>query len=358
MLDPETCWAAVAARDAGSEGTFVYGVVSTGVYCRPSCASRLPKRGNVRFYADPSAAEADGLRPCLRCRPNGTRDPHAEMVRDACAFIDANLDEELTLRSLSARAGLSPAHFQRLFKARIGITPKQYVEAARMKRLKRELRQASSVTDAIYSAGFGSASRVYERVDTRIGMTPHQYRHGGSGTEISYASHETALGLLMLAATDRGICFVQFGDTAEELLRQLRAEYPNAKIVPADEKRSDQMEIWTAALNRHIAEGRPAKDLPLDLRGTAFQMKVWAFLQTIPSGSLCSYAEVATGIGQPAAVRAAANACGSNRVALLIPCHRVIRGDGSLGGYRFGFERKRALIDRERTSLREDRRGC
>jgi AraC family transcriptional regulator of adaptative response/methylated-DNA-[protein]-cysteine methyltransferase len=186
-------------------------------------------------------------------------------------------------------------------------------------------------------------------------MTPHQYRQGGSGTEISYATQETALGLLMLAATDRGICFVQFGETTEELLRQLRTEYPNAKIVTPDEIGSGQMEIWMAALNRHITEGRPAPDLPLDLRGTAFQMKVWAFLQTIPSGSLCSYAEVANGIGHPTAVRAAASACGSNRAALLIPCHRVIRGDGSLGGYRWGLEPKRALIDCERREGRDKR---
>lgn len=350
MLVSETCWAAVAARDARADGKFLYGVLSTGVYCRPSCTSKLAKRENVRFYSDSAAAESQGLRSCLRCRPNGPADRHTETVRDACAYIDENPNGNLSLRYLAGRAKLSPGHFQRLFKARVGISPKEYAEAARLKRLKQELREAPSVTDAIYGAGFGSGSRVYERVNKRIGMTPLQYREGGSGTGISYVAHDTALGPLMMGATDRGVCFVQFGASEEELLNLLRAEYPNAEITRARDARSEQMARWVTALGHHIAEGGPAPDLPIDVRGTAFQMKVWSFLQSIPCGQLASYAEVARGIGAPGAVRAAANACGANMVAVLIPCHRVIRGDGSLGGYRWGTARKRLLIESERAS--------
>lgn len=355
MLDLEECWRAVTARDSSRDGAFFYGVLTTGVFCRPSCPSRRPRRENVRFYADASAAAADGLRPCQRCRPTGPADPHLDMIGAVCAYIDAHAgdfsDGDLSLEALATRAGLSPSHFQRLFTRTVGISPKRYVEAARLRRLKTELRQAPSVTDAIYGAGFGSGSRVYERVDSRIGMTPRQYREGGRGTEISYVAHETALGPLMMAATDRGICFVQFGESRDDLLAQLRAEYPAARITPAEAERSEQMALWMKALAAHIAEGGPTPDLPLDVRGSAFQMKVWAFLQTIPTGKLLSYAELAAGVGQPAAVRAAASACAANRIALLIPCHRVIRGDGSLGGYRWGLDRKRVLIDRERRQI-------
>lgn len=263
-------------------------------------------------------------------------------------YIAAHADEPLSLAALAARTRLSPFHFQRRFKAVIGVTPKQYVDACRMDRLKAGLRSRGSVTGAIYDAGFGSASRVYERVDTRLGMTPGQYREGGKGVSISYAVAKTPLGLTMMAATDRGLCSVQFGASERELLAQLEREYPGATIAPMNAAARTPFAQWMAALAAHLEGTRPRLDLPLDVRGTAFQMKVWSFLQRIPYGEVRSYAEVAEGIGSPKAVRAVGSACAANRIAVAIPCHRVIRGDGGLGGYRWGLARKRALIDAER----------
>ena len=348
--DAETCWTAVESRDASKDGAFVYGVLTTGVYCRPSCASRRPLRRNVRFYATPRDAERDGLRACRRCRPNldPAQDTRDVRIRKACELIARHVDEPLSLKRLAAAAGLSPFHFQRRFKAAVGLTPKEFHEAERVRALKAGLKSASSVTAAIYDAGFGSSSRVYERVDTRLGMTPAQYRQGGRGIAISYATSQTPLGLMMVGATDRGICFIQFGDSEMALRAQLTAEYPEAKHAPMPDAQTATFNAWMRALAAYLDGGRTSLDLPLDVRGTAFQMRVWRYLQTIPHGEVQSYAEVARGIGRPAAARAVAQACASNTIALAIPCHRVIRGDGGLGGYRWGLARKRALIDRER----------
>ena len=272
----------------------------------------------------------------------------AERIRKVCDFIRSHPDEQLQLTELAAQANLSRFHFQRSFKAVVGLTPRQFVEANRLEKLKGHLRTRPSVTDAIYEAGFGSSSRVYERVDTRLGMTPAQYRGGGKDVAISYVSVDSVLGRMMIGATDRGLCFVQFADDDEDLLKRLRAEYPAARLEPMREPHPKRFELWMTALRDHLAGERPSLDLPLDLRATAFQMKVWRYLQSIPYGSVQSYSEVAAGIGQPSAARAVARACAANRVALIIPCHRVIRGTGELGGYRWGIERKRVLIDRER----------
>lgn len=271
-------------------------------------------------------------------------------IQTVCDYIRAHPEEPLGLRQLAQSAGLSPFYFQRSFKAVVGVTPKQFVDSCRVGSLKGQLRARPSVTDAIYEAGFGSGSRVYERADKSLGMTPRQYQSGGSQTAISYVSVKSPLGRMMIAATDRGLCFVQFGESDEDLLAQLRAEYPQARLESMRKPWPEQFRLWIEALERHM-EGEPVSlDLPLDLRATAFQMKVWRYLQTIPAGNTQSYAEVAAGVGNPKAVRAVARACATNRVGIVIPCHRVIRSTGEMGGYRWGIERKRALLEKERSA--------
>ncbi len=350
-MNDQQCWEALQARDTDQDGRFWYGVLTTGVYCRPSCRSRLPRRRNVRYFASTAEAQASGLRPCKRCRPDGmaAADQRTQKMHALCRYIESHAQDALTLEALGAQANLSPFHLQRQFRAVIGVTPRQYVEACRLRVLRGELKAGETVTQAIHEAGFGSGSRLYEKVSTRLGMTPGQYRARGAGTQISYASAPSALGLVMMGATDRGLCFVQFGASEAELIEMLRAEYPAAQIAAMAETMRSEFERWMQALSAHLAGAPDAPALPLDLRGTALQMKVWAYLQQIPSGELRSYSEVAEAIGAPRAVRAVASACARNRVGVLVPCHRVIRGDGSMGGYKWGLERKRALIDAERT---------
>jgi AraC family transcriptional regulator of adaptative response/methylated-DNA-[protein]-cysteine methyltransferase len=268
-------------------------------------------------------------------------------IRQAAAYIQANCERELPLRTLSKEAGLSPFHFQRSFKSVVGVTPKQYQEACRLRTLKQELREGDDVLQAIFAAGFGSTSRVYERVDTRLGMTPSEYRAGGAQVGITHATIHTWLGLLTIGATDRGLCFVQFGASEDELIGAMRREYPSARISALPKPWPEPFWEWVRALERHLEGANSGLDLPLDIRATAFQMKVWRYLQSIPYGQTRSYREVAEGIGQPTAARAVAAACASNRVALVIPCHRVIRGTGEPGGYRWGLERKRAMLEGE-----------
>ena len=268
-------------------------------------------------------------------------------IQQAAEYIQANWQQPLPLRTLSKRAGLSPFHFQRSFKSLVGITPRQYQEACRLRALKQELRQGDDVLDAIFAAGFGSTSRVYERVDTRLGMTPSQYRAGGAHVEISHATVRTRLGLLAIGATDRGLCFVQFGASQDELTARLKDEYPSARLTALRPPWPEPLRAWIRALEEHLEGARPRLDLPLDIRATAFQMRVWRYLQSIPYGESRSYKSIAAAIGQPSAARAVASACARNRVALVIPCHRVIRGSGEPGGYRWGIERKRALLARE-----------
>lgn len=349
LINDDDKWQAVLTRDAAHDGEFLYGVTTTGVFCRPSCPSRRPKRENVRFYAHAKAAITDGLRPCRRCRPlQDTGDAAGvHTLLDLCRHIDAHPDEVHSLAALGERVGLSTFQVHRLFKRMLGLTPKQYADAARLRTVKHGLRAAPSVTEAIYDAGYGSGSRLYERVDTRLGMTPQQYRRGGAGVAISFAFGRTPLGLTLIGATDRGVCFLQFGDSQDALLVELTKEYPNATLAPMPAP-SPQFDTWMAALAAHLEGRRPGPALPLDVHGTAFQLKVWDFLQRIPRGEVMSYAEVAQAIGMPKATRAVANACAHNRIGVLIPCHRVIRGNGELGGYRWGLPRKRALLDAER----------
>jgi AraC family transcriptional regulator of adaptative response/methylated-DNA-[protein]-cysteine methyltransferase len=349
-MNEELRWKAVVARDGAQDGRFLYGVLTTGIYCRPSCPSRRPLRGNVRFYDKAADAERDGLRPCKRCRPLAVcaDEAGAEKIHALCRYIREHVGESLTLERLGARTHWSPYHLQRRFKAVLGVTPKEFVEACRLDALKRGLRGGASVTGAIYAAGFGSASRVYERAATHLGMTPRQFSAGAAGIELSYAYSETPLGPLLMGASDRGLCFVEFGDGEAQLLARLRAEFPGAAIGKMSPREDVPFALWMRALSDYLAGDAVGLDLPLDLRGTAFQMKVWNYLRKIPRGEVRSYGEVARAIRRPRAARAVAAACAANRVALLVPCHRVIRGDGGLGGYRWGLERKRQLIDRER----------
>lgn len=344
----DACWAAVERRDAAQDGAFLFGVLTTGVYCRPSCPARRPLRRNVRFYADAAAAERDGLRACRRCRPNDPT-PRARMLA-LCEVIRTRADsgEPLTLAVLARAAGLSRGHLQRTFRAAIGVSPREFVESCRLETLKRGLRAGESVTSAIYDAGFASSSRVYERADRRLGMTPREYRAGGRDLAISYATFATPVGRALLAATDRGVCFVELGEDDAELTRRLRREFPAAAIAPARRTADPQFRAWVAALRAHLADGSPLPALPLAVRASAFRLKVWRYLQTIPRGETRSYTEVARAIGRRSAVRAVAGACAANPVALVVPCHRVLRADGALGGYRWGVERKRRLLERER----------
>jgi AraC family transcriptional regulator of adaptative response/methylated-DNA-[protein]-cysteine methyltransferase len=346
------CWAALQRRDRAFDGRFVFGVSTTGVYCRPSCAAKHPLRGNVRFFDTPEAAERAAFRACKRCRPLEAAAPvapDAERVRAACAYIRAHATGRVTLRQLSARAGVSPFHFQRTFKAAVGLTPQQYLQACRLGRLKTELRSTASITDAAYASGYGSSSRMYERADANLGMTPAAYRAGGRGLTIACASAATPLGRLMMGATDRGVCFVQFGGSDEALLDAIAREFPSAQVTPLRRPYPPLFGVWMAAVLGHLQELPDRPDVPLDVRATAFQTRVWRYLQGVPRGGVRSYADVARGIGRPSAVRAVARACASNPVALVVPCHRVIRGDGSLGGYRWGLARKRALLELERS---------
>jgi AraC family transcriptional regulator, regulatory protein of adaptative response / methylated-DNA-[protein]-cysteine methyltransferase len=274
-------------------------------------------------------------------------------VREVCRYLESHTDESPKLAELAARAGLSQFHFQRSFKTVVGVTPKKYLEALRVNKLKESLRTSTDVADAVYSAGYGSSSRVYEYTDTRLGMTPKQYRQQGRGVNITHVTIDTgSVGLMTIGATDRGLCFVQFGDSADQLLTALMSEYPLATHEPMSQPAHPELQRWLTALTNHLAGKQPHLDLPLDIRATAFQMRVWNYLRAIPYGEVQSYGEVAAGVGAPKAIRAVASACARNTVALVIPCHRVIRGSGEMGGYRWGLARKRALIDRERAAKR------
>jgi len=346
---------ALADRDRKYDGAFVYGVITTGVYCRPSCASRPAKPQNVRFFANPAAAEAAGLRACKRCQPRAAQDRAVQRMQALAVYIENNAGEALTLAYLAKRAHLSPAHLQRTFKAVLGVSPKEYLDAARLRRLKGGLKAGKSVLGATIDAGFQSTSRIYVQASRSLGMTPSAYRRGGMGETLSYAARTTGMGLLLMAATDRGVCFAQFGESEAALIAQLKKEFPNATHVPSSMARSRELDAWISAFEAHVANHGPRPELPLDLRGTAFQIRVWRFLLQIPEGEVVSYAELARGIGAPQAVRAAASACAANRIAVLVPCHRVLRADGGLGGYRWGIERKRVLIDRERARQAQSR---
>lgn len=352
LADPR--YARLRARDRAADGQFVYAVTSTGVFCRPSCAARPARPENIRLYDTPAAARAAGFRPCRRCRPEA-EGPDAETLRlqAVAAHITAHADETLTLAELGERFGISPFHLQRRFTEVIGVSPKAFQAHARLQTFKAALRAGEDVLGATFGAGYGSTSRVYAAVEAALGMTPSAYRRGGAGEEIIYALRQTSLGLLLMAATARGVCLVAFGESEGGLVAELAAEFPQARLAPAPPASRAPLDDWMAVLEAELGgDARPAAAagdlLPLDIRGTAFQLRVWRLLLSVPSGQVVSYGEIAEAIGNPKAVRATGAACGANRLAVLIPCHRAVRGDGALAGYRWGIPRKRALLAAER----------
>ncbi len=349
--DSEALWHAVTSKDHRFDGNFVFAVSSTGIYCRPSCPSRRPRRERVSFYRLPEAAEQAGFRACRRCHPRRAVaiDPQVEVVRRACKFIDDHEDENIDLATLGHHVGLSAFHLQRVFKSVMGITPRQFAQSRRTNRFKAGIRRGESVTNAMYDAGYGSSSRLYERATAELGMTPATYSRGGRGAAINYTIAQSPLGRLLVAATEKGICAVRLGDSDDALEADLRGEFSAAKI----EHNDGPLGEWVQEILDQLAGKQPHVDLPLDIQSTAFQRRVWEALRTIPCGSTRSYGDVAKAIGQPKAVRAVARACATNPVALVIPCHRVIREDRSLGGYRWGLERKKKLLQRERSSSPE-----
>lgn len=342
LADPR--WASVRTRDVRADGRFFYSVRTTGVYCRPSCASRLARPENVAFHASAEAAQRAGFRPCKRCGPDeavaGAK--QIEKIAGLCRFIEA-AQQAPSLDALGRRAGMSPWHLQRSFKAATGLTPKQYADAHRAQRVRASLAGASSVTDAIYATGFNSNGRFYAQADAMLGMTPTRLRAGGAGLEIRFAIGECSLGSILVASSDRGVCAILLGDDPEALARELQDRFPGSRLLGAD----GDFENRVATVVGLVEAPRIGVDLPLDIRGTAFQQRVWHALREIPAGSTCSYAEVARRIGKPSATRAVAQACAANALAVAIPCHRVVRTDGALSGYRWGVERKRALLERE-----------
>ena len=346
-------WDAVLSRDASRDGSFVFAVRSTGIYCRPSCPARRPRREQVQFFQLPEAAEQAGFRACRRCRPRRVRHhhPEIELVRRVCAAIEENDEQPLTLEKLSASTGLSAHHLQRTFKEVMGITPRQYAESRRLTQFKANVKSGASVTAAMYDAGYGSSRGLYEKSSAHLGMTPATYGRGGRGMRIIYTIADCTLGRLLVAATERGVCSVALGDSDTELVKGLFAEYPNASIDSKDTAISPSLNLWLNQVLEHINRKTARIDLPLDIRATAFQWRVWDELRQIPLGATRSYQQIANAIGKPKAVRAVARACASNHAALVIPCHRVVREDKTLGGYRWGLERKRKLLDTEEHAL-------
>ena len=345
--DDDARWRAIERRDRAADGTFVYSVQTTGVYCRPSCAARRPRRENVSFHATCADAERAGFRPCKRCRPNapGLAEQHAAAVAKACRLIE-EAEEVPGLAVLARAAGLSRFHFHRVFKAVTGVTPKAYADAHRGKRVREELASSGTVTEAIYGAGFNSSGRFYDASPGLLGMTPTEFRSGGGGNVIRFAVGECSLGAILVAATDKGVCAIEFGDDPDALVRGLEDRFPKARLLGGDAA-FEQLVAKVVGLVEAPAQGL---DLPLDIRGTAFQQRVWNAIRAIPAGSTASYREIAKRIGAPKAVRSVAQACASNGLAVAIPCHRVVRTDGSASGYRWGVARKRALLAREQAA--------
>lgn len=344
ISEDEDRWAAVVRRDRSADGVFFYSVRTTGVYCRPSCAARLARRENVRFHATPEDAEHAGFRPCKRCRPNeaALAKQRAAAVTKACRLIET-ADEMPSLDALAEAAGMSRFHFHRIFRSITGVTPKAYGAAYCAQRVRDELSRTETVTEAIYDAGFSSSGRFYATSSQVLGMTPTSFRAGGKGASIRFAVGECSLGSILVAATHKGICAILFGDEPEALARDFQDRFPKAKLI-GDDKGFEQ---WVAKVVGFVEAPALGLDLPLDVQATAFQQRVWQVLREVPAGVTASYAEIAERIGAPKAVRAVARACASNMIAVAIPCHRVVRTDGALSGYRWGIARKRALLDRE-----------
>jgi AraC family transcriptional regulator, regulatory protein of adaptative response / methylated-DNA-[protein]-cysteine methyltransferase len=360
-------WQAVQARDRSADGAFVYAVRSTGIYCRPSCPSRKPGREQVVFFSLPAAAEQQGFRECRRCRPRTLRlrDPRIETVARVCREIEARIlanfdmepknDTRLTLAALSKPVGMSSHQLDRAFRGAMGITPRQYADTRRMRLLKSCLKKGDNVTTALYDAGYSSASRLYERAPSHLGMTPDAYRKGGAGMQIHYTVVDSPLGRLLVGATDRGVSALYLGESDAALRTTLRKEYPRAKLVDQDSS-SGGLGQWVGKILAYLRGREPHLDLPTDVQATAFQRRVWEELRRIPYGVTRTYSEVARSIGRPSAIRAVARACATNPVSVVVPCHRVVREDGNLAGYRWGIDRKRTLLERESAATRTKRR--
>ena len=342
LADPR--WAAVVGRDPDADGRFFYSVRTTGVYCRPSCASRPARPENVAFYATAAEAERAGFRACRRCKPNqaGVAEANAAKVAELCRYIET-AESAPTLGELARRAGMSPFHLHRVFKSVTGVTPKGYAGAHRARRLQQELKRGGTVTDAIYGAGYNSSGRFYEEADQLLGMTPTRYRSGGADTEIRFAVGQCSLGSILVAKSARGLCSIMMGDDPQQLTRELHERFPRARLIGGDA----QFEQWVAQVIGLVEEPRVGLDLPLDVQGTAFQRRVWQALRKIPVGRTVSYSDIARRIGAPKSVRAVAQAVAANKLAVAIPCHRVVHKDGTLSGYRWGVDRKQALLERE-----------
>jgi AraC family transcriptional regulator of adaptative response/methylated-DNA-[protein]-cysteine methyltransferase len=345
--DEESRWTAVAERDRTADGAFFYAVVTTGVFCRPGCSSRKPRRKNVEFFDTGTEAKRAGYRPCNRCKPDtpSQQDPLTPLVVRACRRIE-EAETPPSLTELAEEAGLSPSHFHRVFKKVVGITPKKYATTHQAKRFRASLANGATVTAAAYDAGYSSSGRAHENSRAHLAMTPSSYRNGAKGELIQYGVTQCSLGWLIVAATDRGVCDIEFGDDTEALVTQLRSRFPEADIQEAEQ----EFAAVVAGVVAYIEEPDEASELPLDIRGTAFQEQVWNSLRDVPRGTTVSYAELAGRIGCPKAVRAVAQACAANKLAVAIPCHRAVRSDGSLSGYRWGVARKRALLAMETKS--------
>jgi AraC family transcriptional regulator of adaptative response/methylated-DNA-[protein]-cysteine methyltransferase len=339
----ELCWQAVLNREA--RGDFVYAVLSTRIFCRPSCPSRRPRREQVLFFARPTEAREAGFRACKRCRPEEDTSSASRQVEQACRIIEARNGEPLSLGELSLQVGISSHHLQRVFKKSTGVTPRAYADSLRMKSLRDSLGDGETVSSALYGAGFGSSRALYERAPSRLGMTPSSYRGGGQNMQIHYAIVPCELGFLLVAATEKGLCSVALGDSPEELESQLKREFPRAQVLAGHAQLQESVQHVLSRVEGHA----PHQELPLDIRATAFQQRVWEALRSIPRGETRTYSQVAQEIEQPSAVRAVARACATNPLALVVPCHRVVRGDGSPSGYRWGLERKHLLLAKERS---------
>jgi AraC family transcriptional regulator of adaptative response/methylated-DNA-[protein]-cysteine methyltransferase len=351
-LESSRCWRAVLRRDARWDGTFVYGVRSTHIYCRPSCASRRPRRAQVEFFQWPENAEQAGFRPCRRCHPHdpvraaGVSAAQSLLVQKVCKQIEGQVEGPVRLADLAAKSGVGVYQLHRAFRRAMGITPRQYAEALRVGLLKKNLREGRDVTTSLYEAGYGSSSRLYERSDAQLGMTPATYRRGGRGMRIGFTITDCSLGRILVAATERGVSAVYFGDADAPLETALREEYPSAEI----SRDPRAISAWVRALVQHVNGAATRLDLPLDVAATAFQQRVWEALRRIPYGSTRTYRQIASALGRPSATRAVARACATNPASVIVPCHRVVRTDGALAGYRWGLDRKRALIEQERAA--------
>ncbi len=338
-------WQATLHRDARADGSFVFAVRSTGIYCRPSCPARRPLRRNTLFFPTAEAAESLGFRACRRCCPK-QQDPSTVLVQQAAAVLANGSDDSFRLPSLAAQVKVSPARLRRAFRRATGLSPKEFEQAFRLTRFKKMLREGSRVTEALYACGYGSSSRLYEKTNAHLGMTPASYRKGGAGMQIRYTVANTSLGKVLVAATERGVSAVYLGESEKTLVEELRKEYAQAEIVRAAAASNN----WLSEILRRVAGNAPSVELPLDVHATAFQRRVWQELQKIPRGATRTYTQVARALGKPRSVRAVARACATNPVSIVVPCHRVIRSDGNLAGYRWGLQRKQKLLEREAAS--------